>query len=169
MFSWNNKTKLYPASLLDKSYESIIMIQQTDHQQIQIQIVMEEASSVTYQCVIVTLLFIWLGKAASGNSSYPWVAKNPVKKLWKTTRGNYYNVQMMSVLNYCDVISFSEHLLWTIISGTLVMEEGSAFFLGFLISKERTVSISKSLTPSLLVIGLKQQPPESNADFKKKS
>lgn len=76
---------------------------------------------------------------------------------------------MMSVLNYCDVISFSEHLLWTIISGTSVMEEGSAFFLGFLISKERTVSISKSLTPSLLVIGLKQQPPESNADFKKKS
>ena len=42
---------------------------------------------------------------------------------------------------------------------SLVMADGSSFSLGFRISRERTVSISKSLRPSLLVSGLKQQPP----------
>lgn len=47
---------------------------------------------------------------------------------------------------------------------TVVMEDGSALFLGFLISNDRTVSISKSFRPSLLVFGLKQQPPENSID-----
>lgn len=37
----------------------------------------------TYLSVIVTLLSIWLGKTASGNASYPWVAESSFKKLWK--------------------------------------------------------------------------------------
>lgn len=49
---------------------------------------------------------------------------------------------------------------------TLVMVDGSILFLGFLISKERTVSISNSLRPSLLVSGLKQQPPKIKGESK---
>lgn len=51
---------------------------------------------------------------------------------------------------------------------TSVMEEGSSFFLGFLCSRERTVSISKSFRPSLTVCGLKQQPPVNGFEIFKK-
>jgi len=43
---------------------------------------------------------------------------------------------------------------------SLVMADGSSFCLGFRISRERTVSISNSFRPSVLVSGLKQQPPD---------
>ena len=49
---------------------------------------------------------------------------------------------------------------------SLVMAEGSSFSLGLRISRERTVSISKSFRPSLLVSGLKQQPPDHRYGIK---
>ena len=42
---------------------------------------------------------------------------------------------------------------------TSVTEDGSALFLGLRILEESTVSVSNSLRPSLLELGLKQQPP----------
>lgn len=130
--------------------------------------------SESYLSVPVTLLCIWLGKTASGNSSYPWQAPVVVKKLWKYQVDNeqahpYSTGWLMPALNSflqsCVSCSVDYPSIELIIGAlTRVMEDGSALFLGFLISRERTVSISNSFRPSLLVSGLKQQPPESKTD-----
>ena len=70
------------------------------------------------------------------------------------------NIKLITVM----VSDLRAELQTMICSLTVEMVDGGTLFLGFLSSKERTVSISNSFRPSLLVSGLKQQPPESRKD-----